>query len=119
MGVGQAPQGDTMNEKPYSQVPSRSNNASRETLIDARNLVLDIGDKRIIDDVSFTVGKGEFFCIVGPSGCGKTTLLRIIAGLRQQTAGVLTINGIPVGKPRQDIAVVFQDYGKALLPWRT
>jgi NitT/TauT family transport system ATP-binding protein len=98
---------------------SRSNRGPREALIEARNLVLDINNKRIIDDISFTVRKGEFFCIVGPSGCGKTTLLRIIAGLRQQSAGVLTINGVPVGKPRQDIAVVFQDYGKALLPWRT
>lgn len=91
----------------------------RATSIDISNLTLDIDDKRIIDNVSFTVGKGEFLCIVGPSGCGKTTLLRIIAGLRQQSAGKLTIDGAPVGKPRQDIAFVFQDYAKALLPWRT
>ncbi|NPV72174.1 MAG: ATP-binding cassette domain-containing protein, partial [Firmicutes bacterium] len=40
-----------------------------------------------LDRVSFTVGDGEFVCIVGPSGCGKTTLLRILAGLERQTSG--------------------------------
>lgn len=39
-----------------------------------------------LDRVSFTVGDGEFVCIVGPSGCGKTTLLRILAGLERQTS---------------------------------
>ncbi|MFX9193216.1 ATP-binding cassette domain-containing protein, partial [Acinetobacter baumannii] len=66
-----------------------------------------------------TIGQGEFVCVVGPSGCGKTTMLRLIAGLFQPSAGRVTYQGRPIAKPRQDIAIVFQDYGKALLPWRT
>ena len=43
--------------------------------------------------VSLTVAEGEFVCFLGPSGCGKTTLLRIIAGLEQQNAGVVRLRG--------------------------
>ncbi len=39
------------------------------------------GDVRAVDDVSLTIGSGEFMVLVGPSGCGKSTLLRMIAGL--------------------------------------
>ena len=42
---------------------------------------------RAVDDVSLTIAPGEFFFLLGPSGCGKTTLLRIIAGLIDPTAG--------------------------------
>ena len=46
-----------------------------------------------LDNVSFSVEKGEFLSILGPSGCGKTTLLNIIGGLDQYTSGDLVING--------------------------
>ena len=57
--------------------------------------------------------------MVGPSGCGKTSLLNLAAGLLMPSKGRVTYAGKPVTGPRQDIAIVFQDYGKALLPWRT
>ncbi|MCU1376273.1 MAG: cmpD [Actinomycetia bacterium] len=63
-----------------------------------------------IDDVSFSVGRGEFVAVVGPSGCGKSTLLRIASGLTPATAG-------SVGVDRSDLGYVFQD--ATLLPWRT
>ena len=63
-----------------------------------------------VEDVSFSVGPGEFVAILGPSGCGKSTLLRLIAGLDKPTVG--TISGVD---PSQ-IAYVFQD--PHLLPWR-
>jgi multiple sugar transport system ATP-binding protein len=70
-----------------------------------------------VDDVSLTVGDGEFMVLVGPSGCGKSTLLRMIAGLEEVTAGTISIGGRDVTElaPRhRDIAMVFQNY--ALYP---
>ena len=50
---------------------------------------------------------------------GKTTALRLAAGLYQPTRGKVNFDGQPMLQPRREIAIVFQDYGKALLPWRT
>jgi NitT/TauT family transport system ATP-binding protein len=83
------------------------------------NVTLDLGGKIILENISLDVNPGEFLCIVGASGCGKTTALRLAAGLYQPTSGAVTFDGKPMLAPRRDIAIVFQDYGKALLPWRT
>src|SRR5260370_4150574 len=83
------------------------------------NVTLDLGGKTILEDISLDVKPGEFLCIVGASGCGKTTALRLAAGLYQPTGGTVTFDDKPMLMPRRDIAIVFQDYGKALLPWRT
>ena len=68
-----------------------------------------------IQDVSFTMGKGEFLCIVGQSGCGKSTLLRIMAGIDPVHEGEVTINGTLVDKPDKTRGVVFQE--ARLLDW--
>lgn len=80
---------------------------------------LDLGGRRIIEEVSFAVPQGRFVCVIGPSGCGKTTLLRMVTGLVAPTAGSVLRNGKPIAGPSREVAVVFQDYNKALLPWRT
>ena len=64
----------------------------------------------VLDDISLTVGDGEFVCLLGASGCGKSTLLNLAAGLDQPTAGAVTVPG---GKA----ALMFQE--SALLPWLT
>ena len=80
---------------------------------------LDLGGRRIIEQLTFRVPRGQFVCIVGPSGCGKTTLLRMVTGLVRPTSGSVRREGVVVTSPSREVAVVFQDYGKALLPWRT
>ncbi len=62
-------------------------------LIEARGLTKDFGDFRAVNEVSFTVEKGEIFGLLGPNGAGKTTTLRMISGLLSPTAGEATING--------------------------
>jgi NitT/TauT family transport system ATP-binding protein len=83
------------------------------------HVTLNLGGKVIVEDINLEVKPGEFLCIIGASGCGKTTALRLAAGLYQPTSGAVTFDGQPMLAPRRDIAIVFQDYGKALLPWRT
>ena len=79
---------------------------------------LQFGGKPILQDISFAVRPGEFVCLIGPSGCGKTTLLRLAAGLLAPTSGMVTVAGQSELVPSLETAFVFQDYGRALLPWR-
>ncbi len=68
-----------------------------------------------LQDISFTLQKGEFLCIVGQSGCGKSTLLRIMAGIDSKQEGTVRINGRLVDKPDKSRGVVFQE--SRLLDW--
>jgi NitT/TauT family transport system ATP-binding protein len=72
---------------------------------------------RAIGDVSLTVDEGEFACVVGPSGCGKTTLLKCIAGLLRPTSGEVLLRGRRVSGPPEEMALVFQEYSRSLMPW--
>ena len=89
----------------------------------ARGLSLAYGDgearREVLDGLSLDVAEGEFLCVVGPSGCGKTTLLRLFAGLLRPSAGELFFRGRQLQGPSRERALVFQDYGRALLPWRS
>ncbi len=69
-----------------------------------------------LDDISFSVRRGEFLAVVGPSGCGKSTLLRIVAGLRRASSGTVTVQGREVTGPLR-VGMVFQT--PALLRWRS
>lgn len=72
-------------------------------------------DKETLQDISLSVEKGEFICIVGPSGCGKSTLLNLVAGLDTPTGGTITLDGVSVEGPGADRVVMFQE--AALYPW--
>ena len=69
----------------------------------------------IFEDFSWEVAQGEAWAVIGPSGCGKTTLLYLLAGLLQTTAGEIRIAGQAVQRPRPETGLILQDYG--LLPW--
>ncbi len=73
--------------------------------------------KPVFADVSFTLDRGEFVCIIGHSGCGKTTILNVLAGLDQASAGHVFMDGREVVGPSLERGVVFQ--GHALMPWLT
>lgn len=75
------------------------------------------GSFHALDNVSFTINKGEFFSLLGPSGCGKTTLLRIIAGFEYPDEGAVLFNDtnvLPLAANKRPSNTVFQSY--ALFP---
>ena len=73
---------------------------------------------RALEQVDFTVQRGEFVSILGPSGCGKSTLLRMVAGLIQPDSGgeVRALNHLQT-QMSDDVGVVFQTHN--MLPWET
>jgi NitT/TauT family transport system ATP-binding protein len=87
--------------------------------LDFDRVAIHLGGREILSPTSFSVSRGEFVCIVGPSGCGKTTLLRAATGLLSASGGEVRRNGKAVTQPSREVAFVFQDYGRALLPWRS
>jgi len=90
--------------------------------IEVRNvsLVYDTPSGRVtgVDGVSFDIEQSQFLCLIGPSGCGKTTLLNIIAGFLNPSAGEIRIAGQAVSGHSMDRGIVFQDFAQ-LFPWRT
>ena len=74
-------------------------------------------DKPVFSDVSFTIDKGEFVCIIGHSGCGKTTILNVLAGLDTASTGHAFMDGREIAGPSLERGVVFQSH--ALMPWLT
>ncbi len=102
--------------------PSPSSDVSPEVpIISVEHVSLDYKKEKeplpVLVDVSLAARKDEFVVITGPSGCGKSSLLRIIAGLNKPTSGRVLFRGTPVTEPRQELAMIFQNF--VLLPWRT
>ena len=86
-------------------------------MLEVTGLTRAYGSHTAIADVSLQVADGELVTIVGPSGCGKSTLLRCLAGLLPPTSGQVVLDGVPVTKVPDRLAVVFQDYSRSLYPW--
>lgn len=79
------------------------------------------GTTVVVEGLSFHLARGSIGCLLGPSGCGKTTVLRLIAGFEDVSAGEILIDGSVVSQPdrtlppeRRKVGMVFQDY--ALFP---
>ncbi len=92
--------------------------------VEARNVSKQFGQGdsafKALDNVSVSIGQGEFFTLLGPSGCGKTTLLRMIAGFESPTSGQILLDGQDITElppNRRPVNTVFQSY--ALFPHLT
>jgi putative spermidine/putrescine transport system ATP-binding protein len=88
-----------------------------ETFLSIQNVRKAFGATTVVQDFNLDVERGEFVSFLGPSGCGKTTMLRIVAGFEEPSAGMVMVGGKDVTnlKPNQrDIGMVFQAY--ALFP---
>ncbi|MDR1970358.1 MAG: ABC transporter ATP-binding protein [Treponema sp.] len=70
-----------------------------------------------LEDITVSIGDGEFVCVIGSSGCGKSTLLSVLEGLISPTSGRVLIDGVPIKGTGAERAVVFQQY--TLFPWMT
>jgi putrescine transport system ATP-binding protein len=93
---------------------------SAEPYIRIEKVTKKFGDFVAVDDVSLKIYRGEIFCLLGASGCGKTTLLRLLAGFDEPTAGNIWIDGADMaGIPpyQRPVNMMFQSY--ALFPHMT
>jgi taurine transport system ATP-binding protein len=70
----------------------------------------------VLSDISLTLGPQQLLVALGPSGSGKTSLLNLIAGFVEPSAGRITLDSVPVKGPSAERGVVFQEH--ALLPWQ-
>ena len=73
------------------------------------------GMTTVFDNLWLSMSRGEFTCIIGHSGCGKTTVLNLLAGLDEPSAGTIIVDNQSIDGPSLDRAVIFQSH--ALLPW--
>ncbi len=99
---------------------SRSLTTTGGAQVELVNVSKNYGNVHAVTNLSLTVEPGRFLTLLGPSGSGKTTVLQLIAGLIEPTAGAIWINGAPTeGIPpdRRNVGVVFQHY--ALFPHLT
>ncbi len=98
-----------------------TDNILNDIVLEVSNIAISYGNKKVVDNISFCLKKGEISCLIGESGVGKTTVLRSIAGFEPITSGNIKLNGNIISSPSKivapemrKVAMVFQDY--ALLP---
>jgi ATP-binding cassette subfamily B protein len=87
------------------------------SLLEVRDLVAGHGLLTAVREMSFEVREGETVALVGANGAGKTTLVTLLAGLREPTAGQITVDGIPLAELdarewQRQVAVVYQDFAR-------
>ena len=96
--------------------PARDARSAADSIVSVRGVSKTYpGGVEALKDVDLDFPKGQLTTLLGPSGCGKTTLLKIIAGLIDASAGEVLVQGKKVSGPGPERAFVFQDF--ALMPW--
>lgn len=94
---------------------------NNDSILKAENLMIKYqsanGETLAVEDISFSVRKGEFISIVGPSGCGKSTILSALSGLLRPSSGSIYINSEKISTTSQKIGYMLQNDN--LLPWRS
>src|SRR5436309_9321901 len=93
--------------------------SSKDSVIDVRHLVKVYGGRgqeeiKAVNDVSFSVGAGEFFGFLGPNGAGKTTVIRIITTLLAKTSGSIRVAGLDVERDGLDIRRIIGYTGQSI-----
>jgi NitT/TauT family transport system ATP-binding protein len=105
-----------------SEGPDRATGADADLVFSCRGASVELpyqgGMRRILEDITLELRRGEFLTVVGPSGTGKTTLLRVLGGLMPCTRGAVIAHGRTIDGPPANVVIVFQDYSNALLQWR-
>ena len=82
-------------------------------IIRCENINKKFKSKTVLEDISFTVNRGEFLSLLGPSGCGKTTILRMLIGIEKPSSGKIIKDGVDITNtaPKdRNIGIVFQNY---------
>ncbi len=85
-------------------------------MLNIKDLSVSIGKTKILNDISFSIKKGDIVAIVGPSGCGKSTILNILSGVIKNYKGSITLNNEPIHNQHFKCGYVPQTLG--LLPWK-
>lgn len=100
-----------------------SENESDHVVIDVSNLTLAYtgnNSDAVLDDISFTILRGQTVCIVGENGSGKTTLVKCLIGQLSPTSGSVSVEGEnPYKTPPAGLSLVLQEFGRSLFPWLT
>ena len=90
---------------------------STQDLLDLRLRSKFFGARKVLGDVTLTLGQGEIVGLLGASGCGKSTLLRMIAGLDRDYDGEISLGGTRLTGVTRDVGFIFQE--PRLMPWLT
>lgn len=99
--------------------PAKEGYSAGVPALSARKVGIKFSARTILSEIDLDIAAGSFVCLIGPSGSGKTTLLRLLGGLARPSEGAVFSDEKPLSGPNRRLAFVFQDYGRALLPWRT
>ena len=87
--------------------------ANENVIIRCENINKKFKSKTVLEDISFSVNRGEFLSLLGPSGCGKTTILRMLIGIEKPSSGKIIKNNVDITNtdPKdRNIGIVFQNY---------
>jgi zinc/manganese transport system ATP-binding protein len=75
-----------------------STQTQQSEILNVTGVGVTLGDRPVLDDVSFSIAPGEFTGLIGPNGAGKTTLLRVVLGLQRPTSGTVLVGGRPLSR---------------------